>query len=92
MIVDQHIISLSERYQLTVGDRGFVLYTIERDGKGTFKRSGGKFCTTFEGVVEALERRELSNEEVNSLQDIKKVLESIAAELRELKALCNTAC
>lgn len=89
MIQDQHIIELSNRYQLTIGDSGFVLYTIERDSEGRFKRTGGKPCVSFEGVVEALERRELSQEDVLCLQDIKKVLQAIKAEIREIRARIN---
>ena len=88
-MIQQHIIELSNRYQLTISDSGFVLYPLERDNEGRFKRSGGQYCTNFEAVVETLQKRELNNEDVISLADCAKVLSAIKAEIHEIRARIN---
>ncbi|WAM59361.1 hypothetical protein OW731_12935 [Avibacterium paragallinarum] len=55
-IQHQHIIELSNRYQLCVNDNGFILYQLTLNNEGVWKRSKGQVCRNFEAVVETLER------------------------------------
>lgn len=84
--MDQHIIELSNRYQLTVGDRGFVIYQLELNPAGAWKRAKAQYCTNFDAVIETLTKCELNQEDVLSLQDCYKTLKAIHAEVAEIKA------
>lgn len=86
-IQHQHIIELSNRYQIAFSDNGFVFYQLILTNDGVWKRSKGQLCRNFEAVIETLQHCELNNEEVNSLNDCANALQAILAEIKEIKAL-----
>lgn len=86
-IQHQHIIELSNRYQIVFSDNGFILYQLYLTDEGVWKRSKGQLCRNFEAVVETLEHCELNNEDVNSLRDCASTLQAILGEIKEIKAL-----
>ncbi|WP_410685906.1 hypothetical protein [Avibacterium paragallinarum] len=86
-IQHQHIIELSNRYQIVFSDNGFILYQLDLTDEGVWKRSKGQLCRNFEAVVETLEHCELNNEDVNSLRDCASTLQAILGEVKEIKAL-----
>lgn len=86
-IQHQHIIELSNRYQLTINDSGYTLYQLTLNSDGVWKRAKGKICRNFETVIETLKHCELNNEDVQALKDCTKVLKAIHSEIKEIKAL-----
>lgn len=78
-----HILELSKRYQLGVTEGGFVLYELKLNDKGTWERVKGAFVTSFEVLLDKLLRLELKNEDINTLEEMKRTLEAIRAEFRE---------
>lgn len=85
--MERNIIELSETYQLGVSDNGFVVYQLRQEGD-KWKKNKGTFCHTFDGVLEFLIRCELQNENVTNLEQMKKVIENIRAEVSA--AICKS--
>lgn len=81
---EQHIIELSNRYQITIIDNGFILYQLVLTKNGSWKRAKAQHCKNFSAVLDSLEHCELAEEDVATLQDCLKVREAIAAEIREV--------
>lgn len=86
-IQHQHIIELSNRYQIGFAEKGYVFYELYLTDDGVWKRSKGQLCRDFETVVKTLEHCELNNEDVNSLRDCASTLQAILGEIKEIKAL-----
>lgn len=81
---EQHIIELSHRYQIVVSDRGFMVNQLMLNQNGQYEIQTKQHCPNFESVIQYLEQCELSQEDVLSLQDCKKVQQAILAEIRDV--------
>lgn len=80
---EEHILELNHRYLLKISDGGFVLYQLELTPSGTWVRSKSVFCTTANGLFDRLLALEWDNEEIKTLEEMKKNLEAIKVEFRE---------
>lgn len=83
MQTEQHILELSNRYQLGVSDGGFVIYQLKLNPQGTWERVKGNFTKSADILIDLLLRLELQAEEKQTLADIKKTLDAIRQEFRE---------
>lgn len=81
--MEQHIIELSNRYQIAVSEQGFLVKQLALNTQGQWESQKEQYCTCFEAVIEHLQKCELAQEDVLSLQDCKKVQQAILAEIRE---------
>lgn len=86
--MEQHIIELSNRYQIAVSEQGFLVQQLILNQGGQWETSEKQCCTCFEAVIEYLQKCELAQDEVLTLQDCKKVQQAILAEIRE--AICHS--
>lgn len=82
----KHIFELSNRYQLMLGNSGYVLYQLALNEQGVWCQGKEFSCQNFDAVVDTLIQCELCDEDVNTLADCRDVLKAIRAEVNELKA------
>ncbi|MFD1806233.1 hypothetical protein ACFSAV_07615 [Pasteurella oralis] len=82
-MAEQHIIELSNHYQLKATDDFLILYQLKLQDNGTWARV--KACATKspDYLIDTLIRLELQNEEVATLEDIAKTINAMRAELKE---------
>ncbi|MDY4281669.1 MAG: hypothetical protein SOX56_11520 [[Pasteurella] mairii] len=84
--MQQHIIELSDKYQLMVSDNQFILYQLKLNQDGVYVREKAQRCADLKTIIETLQRLEIKKEDVAVLADILKVNRAIYAEIEELKA------
>lgn len=83
-----HILELSNRYLLGVGDnQTYTICRLQRAPEGGWLRSNGKICRNFDQVLDCLIHQELSQEDKLTLADCAKTLHAIRAELKEAIAI-----
>ncbi|MFC1022291.1 hypothetical protein ACFGWG_08145 [Pasteurella multocida] len=82
-MAEQHIIELSNRYQLKVTDDFLILYQLKLQENGTWERVKAYTTKSPDYLLDTLIRLELQSENVTTLEDVAKTITAMRAELKE---------
>ena len=89
--MQEHFIELSNRYSIKLSEtEEYMIYKIELQENGTYKRVGGKVCKDLSEVVDTLIICELKDKDVISLSDEVRKLEEIYAEVTRIAEIQAT--
>lgn len=89
-MAENHIIELSNRYQLGVNDNGFIIYQLQLNPQGTWQRVKGNICKSADTLIDNLLRLELQHEDKTTLKDIQTTLHAVRQEFKEAIAIGRT--